>query len=536
MRTLILVIISVTLAFGPVNAQNHLPRLNQIDVRHYRFEIGLNDSTNVITGKATILITFKKASDTFYLDFDASSGNSGDGMVVTNIKSDGKSCIYSINRERLLIQLPQKTKIGETHSFTVSYSGIPKDGLIISKNRFGDRCFFADNWPDRAHFWIPVVDHPSDKATVEFIVTAPDHYQVVSNGHLTEETNIGKGYSVTHWSESEPVAAYVMVIGVAQFAVQQVKPYHHIPVSTWVFPQNKDTGFKDYDVAEGPLRFYSAHIGPYPYEKLANVQSKTRYGGMENASCIFYNQRSVNGRNNDARLFAHEIAHQWFGNSVTERNWYHIWLSEGFATYLTNLYTESTEGEKAFIRHMETDRDTVIRYVLRNPAPVVDTTVTNYMKLLNPNSYEKASWILHMLRVRLGDRLFWKGLRLYYNTFKDSTALTSDFENAMETVYKKPLHDFFHQWLYCDGIPVLKMDQSPAGKHKIRLSIDQVQADYVFHFPLEINVISSSGKTKTVSLRIESQNNTFTIRTGKHFSHLVPDPGCKLLYELYSGK
>ena len=155
------------------------------------------------------------------------------------------------------------------------------------------------------------------------------------------------------------------------------------------------------------------------------------------------------------------------------------------------------------------------------------------MKLLNPNSYEKASWILHMLRFRLGNRLFWKGLRLYYNTFKDSTALTSDFENAMETVYKKPLAGFFHQWFYYKGIPVLKMDQIREGENKIRLEIRQMQEGNIFNFPLSINIMSKTGKKKRISLFVNSRENTFHIKTGRNYSHSDLDPNCQLLFERY---
>ncbi|MCF6333455.1 MAG: hypothetical protein L3J11_09250, partial [Draconibacterium sp.] len=131
-----------------------------------------------------------------------------------------------------------------------------------------------------------------------------------------------------------------MVIGVARFAVQYNNDYKEVPVSSWVFPQNREEGFSDYSVGDKALKYFSEIIGPYSYEKLAHVQSKTRYGGMENAGCIFYAEKSVTGKNRAESLMAHETAHQWFGNSVTEQNWHHIWLSEGFATYLTHIYIE----------------------------------------------------------------------------------------------------------------------------------------------------------------------------------------------------
>src|SRR6266700_2106852 len=179
-----------------------------------------------------------------------------------------------------------------------------------------------------------------------------------------------------------------MVIGAAGFAVQYSGTINGTPVYSWVYPENKEKGFYDYAQAVDILPFYIKHVGPYAYEKLANVQSKTIFGGMENAGAIFYSENTVTGTRVSESLLAHEIAHQWFGDMATETDWSHLWLSEGFATYMTILYFEK-KYEK----------------------PVVDSSVTNYMELLNANSYQKGGWILHMLRMEAGDSAFWKGIR-----------------------------------------------------------------------------------------------------------------------------
>ena len=139
-----------------------------------------------------------------------------------------------------------------------------------------------------------------------------------------------------------------MVFGAADFAVQLAGEHEGIPVSSWIFKEQKEKGFYDYAMALPVLEFFTKNVAPYPYEKLANVQSKTRYGGMENASCIFYYEASVKGDRSSEALIAHEIAHQWFGNSASEANWHHVWLSEGFATYWTHLYFEQTQDKSIF--------------------------------------------------------------------------------------------------------------------------------------------------------------------------------------------
>ncbi|MBK8142123.1 MAG: hypothetical protein IPK57_14870 [Chitinophagaceae bacterium] len=150
--------------------------------------------------------------------------------------------------------------------FIYSYKGYPADGLIISKNQFGNRTFFADNWPNRAHNWFPCVDDPADKASVEFAITAPEKYKVVANGLLIQETPLKNKKKLTQWKETVPLPTKVMVIGVADFAVHLSGMVNNcIPVTSWVFPENIE-GFMDYALAKDILTFYTNYIGPYAYQ------------------------------------------------------------------------------------------------------------------------------------------------------------------------------------------------------------------------------------------------------------------------------
>ncbi len=177
---------------------------------------------------------------------------------------------------------------------------------------------------------------------------------------------------------------------------------------------------------------------------------------MENAGAIFYAENSVTGQGKAERLIAHEIAHQWFGDCVTEADWHHIWLSEGFATYLTSMYIESVQGKARLASDMARSRSSIIRDSEKNPCPVIDTTITNLMQLLSVNSYQKGAWVLHMLRYETGDDDFIKGLRLFYDGFRNSNALRSDFQESDGRCSGKDLSNFFKQWLEVAGEPELK--------------------------------------------------------------------------------
>lgn len=506
------------------------PQINSIDVQHYRFNLTLKDDTDRIEGLAEITLRFKQAGNSFMLDL--TNVKAGKGMEVSAVSSNNTALKFSHGNDHLSITLPTTIPAGESITVSVQYAGIPADGLIIDANKFGDRTFFGDNWPNRAHHWLPTVDHPSDKASVEFIVTAPDHYQVVGNGIQIEETNLDGDLRRTHWKETVLLPTKVMVIGVAPFAVQLAGEVQGIAVSSWVFPDNRTEGFADYSQAVEVLEWFHKNIAPYPYRKLANVQSKTRYGGMENASNIFYFENSVNGKKEREDLIAHEIAHQWFGNSASEANWYHVWLSEGFATYSTHLYHEAKYGAASLAERMRKDRFTVVRYAERKLAPIVDTTVTDINDVLNTNSYQKGSWVLHMLRHEIGDAAFWKGYRTYYQKYQGSNALTSDLQKVMEEASGKSLSTFFKQWIFQAGQPELKVDwKYDTTKKELEVSVQQVQAT-PFSFPLDVHFLDENKKLvleKTLPINKSQEQFRFPLASAPKDIKL--DPNAYLLFK-----
>ncbi len=505
------------------HAQNHEERYQQIDIQHYTFSISLQNKNDIIEAKANIRIFFRKASSQLALDLDDKN------MKVTKVTNADGDINYKQKDGKLYLYF-QTVEVKSTHEYQIHYSGIPADGLIISKNKFGNRTFFGDNWPNRAHYWLPTVDHPSDKATFEFKISAPSAYQVISNGRLIEQTNMENNRIFWHWKTDISLSTKLMVIGVAPFAVQYAHLWQGIPISSWVYPQNKEIGFVDYDEAIAPLEFYSKNIAPYPYCKLANVQSKTRYGGMENASAIFYSERTVNGKQQQQRLFAHEIAHQWFGNSVSEANWHHIWLSEGFATYLTDLFMGHAHGEKLFRQRLKDERATVLRYATRAQKPIVDTSVSDYNDLLNPNSYQKGAWVLHMLRYQVGDEQFWKIIRTFYDRYKFGNAVSSDFQEIVEEISQQDWSVFFKQWLYGIEHPKLTHQLSQV-KTGYTLTIQQTQKETIFQFPLEIKINYSNKTYDIKKIKITDKTKKIKINTTKKIISIELDPNINLLYE-----
>ncbi len=501
---------------------------SKTDILHYRYEIELNNRDDTIRGKATVTFRFLEPGNGISIDL-APVNTNGKGMkngIVTGTAVSG----FTRSGKKLQVTLNKTYPAGDTILFSVSYSGIPADGLIISKNKYGNRTFFSDNWPNRAHQWLPCVDDPADKASVEFIVTAPAQYQVVSNGIQVEESNLPGNKKLTHWKEDVPLPTKVMVIGVAEFAVELAGMIHEcIPVSTWVFPENKKNGFYDFATAKDILAWHENYIGPYAYKKLANVQSKTMFGGMENAGAIFYFEDAVTGKRTEENLQSHEIVHQWFGNHATEKSFAHLWLSEGFATYLTHVYTESKEGTGVLNSRMRADRDVVLEFVKSRKRPVVDTT-SNYMQLLNANSYQKGSWVLHMLRRELGDTVFHKIIRDYYAAYAGRNADTKDFQAIVEANAGKKLDHFFRQWLYTAVNPQLGINwhYQPGGKN-IEVTVDQLQDSQPFEFPLELELNYLQATPRVIKLLITKKTESFILEAGTGLTTITPDPNSSLL-------
>jgi aminopeptidase N len=502
-----------------------------IDVLHYRFNVELSDSTDDISGRA--VIRFKTLREITSTTFDLIKLNAQrKGMTVTGVLSNNQPISYTHDKDLLKITLPQKTAANTESEVEIVYHGVPADGLIIANNKYKHRGFFADHWPDRARHWLPCVDHPADKASVEFIITAPEHFQVVANGIQVEETSGLNGKKLTHYKETTPLPSKVMVIGVADFAVQLAGTVDCIPVYSWIYPEDKEKGFYDYGQATEILPFFIKNVGPYGYKKLANVQSKTRFGGLENAGAIFYYEGSVTGTRRTEPLLAHEIAHQWFGNMATEKEWAHVWLSEGFATYMAHLYLENVYGRDTMVSMLKKDRQQIIAFSKTNNRPVVDSSVTDIMQLLNANSYQKGGWILHMLRTQLGDSAFWRSIRTYYARYAGKNASTEDLQKVFEEISGSDLGPFFRQWLYTPGQPQLELSwKYDATKKVATLTLTQMQAT-PFQFPLEIQVHGGAEDgVITKSLPVKEKITTINIPLLEKPSRILLDPNVKLLHE-----
>ena len=501
-RLLVLALL-VLPTLGADTALDTYPRRTGLDVENYRFELTLSDDTDEIVGRTTVSIRFR-ANGVVEVPLDLTSvDGSGAGMRVSSVTASGAALDYTHEDDLLTIRLAEPGRVGRRIDVTVEYSGAPAAGLRIGPNKYGDRTFFSDNWPNRARNWLPTIDHVYEKAMNEFVVTTPSHYQVVSNGVLVEETDLGNGARLTHWKQSVPISPWLYVLGVARFAVQNVGDFEGKPIQTWVYAQDRDAGFYDFAVpTKQVLEFYDEHVGPFAYEKLANVTSPATGGGMEAASAIMYGENSVTGDRSVRwrNVVIHEIAHQWFGNAVTEADWDHVWLSEGFATYFTLLFREHAYGRDDFVDGLKGASERVFAQYDQDPDyRIVHDNLDDMSRVTSGATYQKGAWVLHMLRKRMGDEAFWAGIQAYYAAHMNGSATTDDFRRAMEQASGENLEAFFRQWLYQGGNPHLEgwWRYDPTAQ-AVSIEINQTQTNVgPFDLPLEVGIYMGDSERPT---------------------------------------
>lgn len=482
------------------------------------------------------------------------------GLRVDSVRWDGVSTGWGRDGSLLSVQAPggerdgdapdaASADTGSVHRVEVFYGGPPDEGLAFVSLDSATVTAFADNWPNRARWWFPSNDHPSDKATVRYEVVAPEGLSVLANGRLVERD--GTRWT---WETRVPIPVYTMVVGVAPFSRHDVgraacgsapeAPRRCVEVATQALPGDSAFAARRFSRAAEMVDWMTRTIAPFPYARLDHVESGTRFGGMENASAIFYAREPWSSGEMGEGVIAHETAHQWFGDAVTPASWRHLWLSEGFASYFGPLWFEAADGEEAFRERMEGVR----RSYLESDAvdrPVLGPVPRNLYDLLDENAYEKGALVLHMLRGTLGDSAFFEGISAYYREHRHGNARTADLRRALEASSGQELGWFFEQWLERPGYPQLDVRwwhtdtavdaESPGsnGVRRVALEIRQTQPEDwpAFRLPMDVELVGSDGRRTTVRVVPRRRTDTIRVRTPGTVEQVRLDPDDQVLME-----
>ena len=529
-------------SFTSALAERHERTVDSWRPTHYNITLTLNEQLTEITRAQTeIYITILKGPlSTLDLDFGE--------MPVDSVSVGNSPAHFEQQSGHLNVQLPTPAKRDERLTVIVNYHGHPKDGLVLTADKAGKPSATGDNWPDRVHNWIPCLDHPSAKATVNFNVTAPARETVVANGQLSATRNNPDATRTWTYTEARPIPPYCMVIAVGEYAQSHPQAGTVTPLEYYV-PQT-DSGFAQQGFGAAPLSLslFSQEVAPYPYEKLALIVGATRFGGMENSSAIVFASNFFDGRTDGqpesprfhirrgiVETTAHEIAHQWFGDSVSISTWADLWLSEGFATYFAGLFLERYEGKDAFREYMKRAAGQYLAYEKERRSPLHDTETEDLFKLLNRNNYEKGAWVLHMLRGTLGDAAFFRGIRAYYLAHENGTASSEDLRASLEKASGVDLKAFFARWVYASGHPLYEVSwawRRMGGKRgQLTIQLRQTQLDAPFLNPLPVEIITSQGAQRSL-LKPTGKETTIRIPLGSQPTDVRIDPDETILKEV----
>jgi len=520
-----------------------------LDVVHYDIELVIPPENDQISSRTVIRYVRERAGPhSLTLDFS--------GLSTELVTVQGRPVEFTHEDGLLRLDSPGRPGVFDTLQVEVMARGVPDEGLILRENVHGVPTAFADNWPNRARSWFPSNDHPSDKATVGVTVHAPSGKRVVSNGEQVGEPTPAEllrtggvdGLVTWRWQTRVPISTYMMVIGVADMEVidngvaacglapASPRPDGCIEVSSWAFPPDTANARRAFSRAGEMIDVYSTLFGPFPFEKLANVQSSTAFGGMENASAIFFSEVSIARGADIEGTLAHEIVHQWFGDSVTPADWPHLWLSEGFASYFGPFFWAQTLSDVAFQERIDAIRDRYLASSVKD-RPILDEGVANLMQLLNENSYEKGALVLHMLRNVVGEQAFFDGLRRYYQRHAGGNVTTRDFQVAMEQASGQSLDWYFQQWVSRPGYPILRVEWTwDESLDQARVTVAQEQDPLwpTFRIPVVFEFLMEGGVHR-VEGWVDGREWTEVMPLPSRPTEIRLDPDGWLLFERVGG-
>jgi aminopeptidase N len=423
--------------------------------------------------------------------------------------ANGAALTFHQDGRRLQIDLKRPAEPGETLSVTIAYSGVPRCGLYFN---FPDAAHprrplqvFTQGETEETHFWVPCWDSPNDKGTSELTAYVPAGMTAVSNGRLVEHGRTPAGLERWHWFESVPHSSYLNSLVVGEFAAIE-DSWNGIPLYSYVKPADLPRARENLGRLRDMVDFFSTRIGvPYPYEKYSqSFLSDFIFGGMENISATtntdasLYDRRGQLDSRNDG-LCAHELAHQWFGDLLTCRDWSQVWLNEGFATYFQELYYEHWLGEDEFTMELLAAADTYFgEDGARYRRPLVEHRYAHPQLMIDRHTYQKGAWVLHMLRREVGDSLFWKGIHEYVTRNRAGLVESDDLRRAFEDATGKSLQGFFQEWVYGAGYPEFEVSTEwKEAEHAYLIRVRQAQKrdelTPLFRLPLEFEVWEADG-------------------------------------------
>lgn len=502
----------------------HYPPSLLFTITHMRLAIEPDLQERLISCEQKLSCTILHDTDT--IELDAAE------LQIKSVTAGSKLDFRSLE-DKLIVKLGRTMKEASKIELAIAYSAKPRQGFyFVAPDKYYPNKHL-EAWTQgettQAKHWFPCIDHPQVKFSSEISVIVQQGFIAISNGKLLKTEQRGKKQAY-HWSESNPHPAYLASVVVGKYAeIKEDNLQYYVP------PERKQDAARSFDQTPKMVKFFEEYLGTkYPYEKYAQVAVQDFvYGGMENPSCTTLTLDTLHDKKahvdfTSDYLVSHELAHQWFGDLVTCRDWQHIWLNESFATYCEALYWEASRGSDEFQYYvMQTADDYFEEAITRYIRPIVTKVYKHPDDLFDRHTYEKGGCVLHMLRHHVGDKYFRRSLKTYLQRFANGTAETDDLRRVFELETGRSLQQFFDQWIFREGHPDLKVNFSRDGDI-VKIKVSQAQAGEPFEFMLDIKLVFARSK-KIYTFKVSEKENIFQFPVDGDVEWFSVDPQLKIL-------
>jgi aminopeptidase N len=528
--------------FQPEHVEPQYPRDRRADTRHIRLEVVLDFEHKRITGTATHRLA-AIVDGVSALEFDAAE------LRVSAVRAGAEPATFETADSKLRVALPHALAAGQEIEIAIDYAAEPRRGLYFVGPDDAYPRKPVEAWTqgedEDSRYWFPCYDYPNDRITSEVIATVPEKFTAISNGALVAETrDPARATRTFHWRHEVPHSSYLITLAAGEFAAVEERA-GNVPVIYYVHPGREDDARRAFGNTPRMIQFFERRIGvPYPYAKYAQVAvTDFIFGGMENTSATTQTADTLH----DARahldfksdpLVAHELAHQWWGDLLTCRDWAHAWLNEGFATYFEAMWCEEDLGADEFAWNLRQDRENYLDEDAHHyRRPIVCNRYRNPIELFDRHLYEKGSLVLHMLRRVTGDELFFKSLSSYCTRHRGGNVITHDLQRAFDDTTGRNLDFFFDQWVYKEGHPEIEVSSAYDDKRKLAsVTVKQTHktaaATGLFRFPVTIALMDADGRETRHQVEIKDKEHVFNFPTAEAPKAVRFDPEYDVLKTL----
>jgi len=470
------------------------------------------------------------------------------GLIIDNVTVDGKPAKFTTGADKLSVSLARPAKRGEQHELFIKYEGRPKKGLyfILPDENYPHQPqeLWTQGEAEDTRNYIPIYDYPNDRLTSEMILTVPASWITISNGKLLSVKAAADGETKTwDWKQSEPLSSYLISVIAGDF-VERDDTWRGVPLR-YVVPRGQEYKIEtSFSHTKQMLDLFSQKLGvPYPWAQYAQtfVDDFTE-GGMENTSATTLTVRELvnpalaaETRTGADVVESHELAHQWFGDLVTTKDWANLWLNEGFATYFEHYWTEQHFGADDAAYEFWREQNQWFRQKRMYPVAIVNRNFKDSDEYAG-DIYTKAGWVLKMLREKLGDAEFFHALHVYLETYRGQNVVTADLQSSIEKATSINTDEFFHQWIYRAGAPQFQVSYTyDEAAHQVKLEVHQTQKIEglvgLFDVPIDVE-ITTADSHETFPIEVSQAAQSFTFSADAAPKMVLFDKGDKILKSL----